>query len=121
VLALLQYLQAKRPEMVDVVVVALTHAAASDSNQAGIDCRASSHRATVGPQNLMVRPSLKNGTRFALTQRSKVRGATFRMRASSETPRAESALRSLSTTDRGEAVVVGANHAPCTVLSSGCA
>jgi hypothetical protein len=63
-------------------------------------------------QNLMVRPSLKNGTRFALTQRSKVRGATFSSLDSSETLRAESELRSLSAMDRGAAGVTGAIHRP---------
>jgi hypothetical protein len=52
-------------------------ASLSAVNHAGTDCRASNHREIVAGQNLMVLPSLKNGTRFALTQRSKVRGATF--------------------------------------------
>ena len=41
-------------------------------------------RATVGPQKRIVRPSLKNGTRFAFTQRWIVRGVTFNRGASSD-------------------------------------
>lgn len=63
-------------------------------------------------QNLMVRPSLKNGTRLALTQRSKVRGATFSSLDSSETLRAESELRSLSASDRDEADCDLGTHRP---------
>jgi hypothetical protein len=66
----------------------------------------------VAGQNLMVRPSLKNGRRFALTQRSKVRGAMLSIWDSSETLRAESELRRRSAIDRGVAVVTGAIHRP---------
>jgi hypothetical protein len=57
-------------------------------------------------KNLMVRTSLKNGTRFPLTRRSKVRSATFSSLDSSETLRAESELRSLLASDSGVAVVI---------------
>jgi hypothetical protein len=88
------------------------YAAASVRNHAGTVSRAWSQRLIVGGQNRIVRPSLKNGTRFALTQRSKVRGATFSSLDSSETLRAESELRSLSAMDRGAAGVTGAIHRP---------
>jgi len=66
----------------------------------------------VAGQNLMVRPSLKNGTRLALTQRWIVSVVTFSSLDSSKTLRAESELRSLSASDSGVAGVTGAIHRP---------
>ena len=60
------------------------YAAVSVRNHAGTVSRAWSQRLIVAGQNLMVRPSLKNGTRFAFTQRWIVRGVTFNRGASSD-------------------------------------
>jgi hypothetical protein len=63
----------------------------------------------------MVRPSLKNGTRFALTQRWIVSVVTFSSLDSSETLKADSERVSLSASDRGEAVVADFKHRPYTL------